>query len=61
MGIDELFATRDFIEIDCGLRDRIETANMGDHSLWAQESFGHEFERFAYILGVAARCPNKVM
>ena len=53
MGVDELLAAFDQREVQCGLRDDVQAADVG-HKTGRVEAFAHHPEGFFHVLGVAA-------
>ena len=53
VGVDELLAAFDRREVQCGLRDDVQAADVG-HKTGRVEAFAHHPEGFFHVLGVAA-------
>lgn len=52
VGIDQLLATFDRREVQCGLRDHVEASDVG-HETGGVKAFAHHLEGFLHIIGVA--------
>lgn len=52
VGVDQLLATFDRREVQGGLRDYVEAADVGHQTGWVK-AFAHHLEGFLHIIGIA--------